>query len=58
MAADGSVQDVQVVRGEPLLAQAASDAVKQWRFRPREVNGRPAEMQTRVTLNFKIPSQH
>lgn len=56
IAADGSVQDVRVASGAPLLAQAASDAVKQWRFRTQEVNGRPAETQRRVTLNFKIPS--
>jgi TonB family protein len=52
---NGSVQDVQVVSGAPPLAQASTDAVKQWRFKPRRVNGRPAEMQTRVTLNFRLP---
>jgi len=52
---DGAVQDVQVVSGPPQLVQASSDAVKQWRFKPRAVNGHPAEMQTRVTLNFRLP---
>ena len=52
---NGLVQDVQVVSGAPPLAQASTDAVKQWRFKPRRVNGRPAEMQTRVTLNFRLP---
>jgi TonB family protein len=52
---DGSVQQVTLVSGLPLLAQAATGAVKQWRFEPRSVNGRPAEMQTRITLNFRLP---
>jgi TonB family protein len=52
---DGAVQDVQTISGPPLLAQASLDAVKQWRFKPRSVNGRPTEMQTRITLNFRLP---
>jgi TonB family protein len=53
--ADGAVRNVQVVSGAPLLAQASTDAVKQWKFRTRRLNGHPAEMQTRVTLNFRLP---
>jgi len=52
---DGSVQKVTPVSGPALLAQAATTAVKQWRFKPRLVSGRPAEMQTRITLNFRLP---
>ena len=52
--ADGAVQEVRVGSGPPLLAQAASEAVKQWKFKPRLINGRPVEMQTRVTLNFRL----
>jgi TonB family protein len=55
IAEDGGVQDMTVVSGQPLLAQAAQDAVKQWRFKPRLVNGHPAAMQTRITLNFHLP---
>ena len=51
---DGTVQDVKVVSGEPLLADAAMAAVRQWRFQPRLIDGAPAEMQTRVTLNFRL----
>jgi TonB family protein len=50
IAASGVVQDVQVVSGVPVLAQASTKAVKQWRFKPRAV-----EMETRVTLNFRLP---
>ena len=52
---DGSVQEVKLLSGQLLLADAAIAAVKQWRFRPRKVNGQPVEMETRVTLNFRLP---
>jgi protein TonB len=55
---DGKVQDVQVVSGPPLLAQASTDAIKQWRFKTPRVNGHPAEMQTQVKLNFRLPPGH
>jgi TonB family protein len=53
---DGAVQDMQLMSGQPLLAQAAMDAVKQWRFKQRAVNGRTVEMQTTITLNFRLPA--
>jgi TonB family protein len=52
---DGAVQDVQVISGPPELAQASINAVKQWRFQPRQVSGRAVPMQTRITLNFRLP---
>ena len=52
---DGSTQEVKVASGNPLLAEAAMAAVKQWRFKPHLVDGRPVQMQTRITLNFKLP---
>jgi TonB family protein len=51
---DGSVADVQVLSGDPLLAPAATDAVKQWKFKPRTGTGDSPEMQTRVTMNFRL----
>jgi protein TonB len=51
---DGSVQDVRVESGLPLLAQAAIDAVKQWRYRPYLVNGEPVEVDSRITINFNL----
>jgi len=51
---DGSVQDVRVESGLPLLAQAAMDAVKQWRYRPYLVNGEPVEVDSRITINFTL----
>ena len=52
---DGTVQDVQVVSGPDQLMAASTNAVKQWRFKPRMVKGRSVEMQTTVTLNFRLP---
>ncbi|HTS38254.1 MAG TPA: TonB family protein [Candidatus Solibacter sp.] len=55
IAPDGSVRETQLISGDPLLAQAAKDAVQQWKFKPRTVNGHPAEMETQITLNFRLP---
>jgi protein TonB len=51
---DGSVQDVRVESGLPILAQAAIDAVKQWRYRPYLWNGEPVEVDSRITINFTL----
>ncbi|HWZ84335.1 MAG TPA: TonB family protein [Terriglobales bacterium] len=53
--ADGSTVSTRVVSGDPLLATAASDAVRTWRYEPYRVQGRPAEFQTDVTLKFALP---
>lgn len=49
---DGSVQDLKLLRGYFVLGKAAIAAVKQWRFRPSTINGRPVEAQTVITVNF------
>ena len=51
----GKVDSLQLVSGDALLAQAAADAVKQWRYKPYWHNGEPAEFQTHVTVDFKLP---
>ncbi len=55
IAQNGSVQSATLMSGPPQLAQAATDAVKRWRFKPHLVGGRPAEMQTSITLDFRLP---
>lgn len=52
---DGAVQDAKLVSGQQSLADAAMAAVKQWKFKPRVEQGQAVEMQTRVTLNFRMP---
>lgn len=51
---EGKVDSVQRVSGQPMLANAAIDAVKQWRYEPAKINGRPVEMQTKIRLNFAL----
>jgi TonB family protein len=51
----GKVDSLQLVSGDPLLAQAAADAVKQWRYKPYWHNGEAADFQTRITVDFKQP---
>ena len=51
---DGSVLDVRVESGLPVVAQAAIDAVKQWRYRPYLLNGEPVEVDSRITINFTL----
>ena len=53
---DGSVRDLKVVRGEAVLAQSAVEAVKQWRYQPFVLNGKPVKTETRITVEFKLPS--
>ncbi len=52
---DGDISAVKVLRGDPSLARAAVDAVKQWKYKPYLLNGEPVEIQTQVTINFKLP---
>jgi protein TonB len=53
---DGVVQEVKLVSGNQLLADAAMTAVRQWRFKPHFVNGNAADMETKITLKFTLPS--
>jgi periplasmic protein TonB len=52
---EGSVETTRVLSGHPLLAQAAVEAVRQWRYRPVTLNGETREVVTTVTVNFKLP---
>ena len=51
---DGSVQDMALVSGQPLLVQAAKDAVKQWRYQPTLLNGEPVEVDTTIDVIFSL----
>jgi periplasmic protein TonB len=55
--ADGRVQEVKVLRGQPLFDQAAVDAVKQWRYRPLLLNGVAVPFIVTVTLSFSLMNQ-
>jgi TonB family protein len=55
VAEDGSVREVKVVNGSPLLAAAATAAVQQWRYRPSQLNGKPIAVEKQITIVFKLP---
>jgi protein TonB len=50
----GKVSDVQVVSGNSLLAAAAVQAVREWRYQPYELNGEPIKVAVKITLNFQL----
>jgi len=51
---DGSIENLTVVSGHPMLAPAAIDAVKQWKYKPYLLNGEPVEVDTEVQVNFTL----
>lgn len=51
---DGRITALEVVSGPPLLVQAALDAVRQWRYRPTYLNGEPVEVETSITVIFRL----
>lgn len=55
IAKDGTMRALRVVSGDPLLAAAATEAVRQWRYTPTLLNGQPVEVQKRITLMFRMP---
>jgi TonB family protein len=55
VAEDGTVHDLKVMKGHPLLAHAAIQAVSQWRYRPYLLDGQPIRMTIEITLIFKRP---
>ena len=51
---DGTVQDLHLISGHPMLAPAAIEAVRQWRYRPYLLNGDPVEVDTQINVNFTL----
>ena len=51
----GDISNIKVLSGDPMLARAAEDAVKQWKYKPYYLNGEPVDVQTQITVNFKLP---
>ncbi len=52
---NGTVDRLHVIQGDPLLRDAASEAVSKWHYRPYTVNGRPVEVATTVKVEFRLP---
>jgi protein TonB len=53
---DGSVQQLEMISGHPLLVQSALDAVRQWRYQPTLLNGEPVEVETFIEVVFTLSS--
>jgi TonB family protein len=51
----GEVDDLKLISGDAVLAQAAMEAVRQWRYTPFSLNGQPIPKQTRITISFIAP---
>ena len=50
----GTIENLRVVSGHPMLVQSALDAVRQWRYRPYLLNGEPVEVETVITVKFSL----
>jgi protein TonB len=51
---DGTIQDLKVISGHPLLIPSALQAVKQWVYQPTLLNGEPVEVSTQIDVNFTL----
>jgi protein TonB len=54
IAKDGTIQNLTLISGHPLLVQAAMDAVRQWVYAPTLLNGEPVEVVTQIDVNFTL----
>lgn len=54
IAKDGTIQQLNVISGHPLLVPAAVEAVKQWQYKPTLLNGEPVEVATQIDVNFTL----
>jgi len=50
----GDIENLQLISGHPMLAPAAIEAVKQWKYKPYLLNGEPVEVDTQVQVNFTL----
>ena len=51
----GSISGVKVLSGDPLLSRAAVEAVSRWKYKPYTLDGEPVDIQTQITIRFKLP---
>jgi periplasmic protein TonB len=51
---EGTIENLKVLTGHPMLVGAAVDAVRQWRYRPYVLNHEPVEVETQITVNFSL----
>lgn len=51
---NGTVENLKVIKGHPMLTQSALDAVSKWRYQPTILNGEPVEVDTQIIVNFNL----
>lgn len=51
---DGTVQNLELISGDPLLVPSAVEAVKQWVYKPVLLNGEPVEVVTQIDVNYTL----
>jgi protein TonB len=51
---DGTIQNLTLLTGHPLLVEAARQAVSQWQYKPTLLNGEPVEVVTQIDVNFTL----
>lgn len=54
IAADGTIQDLRVLNGHPLLISSAANAVRQWVYRPTLLSGQPVEVMAPIEVIFTL----
>ncbi len=50
----GTIENLKVVSGHPMLIQSAVDAVQQWRYKPYMLSGEPVEVDTQISVVFTL----
>ena len=53
---NGDIQNLKVVSGDAVLAHAAQEAVRQWKYKPYYLDGEPVQIETQILVNFKLPN--
>jgi periplasmic protein TonB len=53
---NGDIQNLKVVSGDAILAHAAQEAVRQWKYKPYYLDGEPVQIETQILVNFKLPN--
>jgi protein TonB len=51
---DGAIQNLQLISGNPKLAQAAIEAVKKWKYKPYLLNRQPVALETQIEVDFQL----
>jgi protein TonB len=51
----GSIASAKLLAGDPILGAAAVTAVKQWKYQPYTLNGEPIQVDTQISVSFKLP---